>query len=72
MFYSNEGNFYKNAKEKTEFTRETPCIEKFVDFWAAIWEDDTQTPNTQWMHKIKNKLQEKINFTDELEVKMKE
>ena len=44
MFREDEGMFYQNINNTKEKQGTVPDIEKFVDFWAGIWEDETSTP----------------------------
>ena len=34
-------------------------MDKFVRFWAGIWEDEGKTPNKKWMEKM-DKMKEKF------------
>ena len=45
-----------------------PSINKFTDFWAGIWEDDSKTPVTKWMKGIEKRLREKVKSTSEFKV----
>ena len=43
-----------------------PKIEKFEEFWAGIWEDDTKIPQRKWMNTIARKITEKVTNVQEL------
>ena len=44
IFQKDERNFYRKVIERSEYTGQTLNIEKFVNFWASIWEDESTTP----------------------------
>ena len=46
-------------------------MEKFVDFWAGIWEDETRTPNRTWMKEISEKIKGKVEEVKEFEIDKK-
>ena len=35
-------------------------MEKFEEFWAGIWEDNTQMPQRRWMNTVAKRIQEKV------------
>ena len=43
-------------------------MEKFVNFWANIWEDESPTPQRKWMDKIKQKMIERVYHVDQLSI----
>ena len=45
-----------------------PDVEKFVDFWAGIWEDETITPNRRWMRTAAEKIRAKVINLEELAI----
>ena len=44
MFREDEGMFYRKINNTKKRQEAVPDIEKFVDFWPGIWEDETSTP----------------------------
>ena len=47
MFVRNEGTFYRQTKKLEKQVGRVPSINKFTNFWAGIWEDDSKTPVTK-------------------------
>ena len=45
MFREDEGRFYRKINNAKGRRGTVPDIEKFVEFWAGIWEDETSTPH---------------------------
>ena len=68
MFVRNEGSFYKQTKKLEKHIGRLPSIDKFTDFWAGIWEDDSKTPVTKWMKEIEKRLREKVKTISEFKV----
>ena len=60
MFVRNEGTFYRQTKKLEKQVGRVPSINKFTDFWAGIWEDDSKTPVTKWMKGIEKRLRERL------------
>ena len=72
MFVRNEGTFYRQTKKLEKQVGRVPSINKFTDFWAGIWEDDSKTPVTKWMRGIEKRLREKVKSTSEFKVTEKD
>ena len=72
MFIQNEGTFYRQMKKLEKQVRRVPSIEKFTDFWAGIWEDDSKTPVTKWMKGIEKILRDKVKSISEFKVTEKD
>ena len=49
-----------------------PSIDKFTNFWAGIWEDDSKTPFTKRMKGIEKRLMEKVKSISEFKVTEKD
>ena len=47
---------------------EMPEMEKFVEFWGGIWEQNEPTPNMPWMEEVKAELSEKVNIVSQFEI----
>ena len=60
MFERNESNFYRDLNKNKEIIGEVPQVDKFVEFWADIWEDNAKTPNQPWMDDVKVFLEGKV------------
>ena len=65
MFREDEGMFYRNINNTKERQGKVPDIEKFVDFWAGIWEDETSTPYRRWMRTAAEKIRAKVISVEE-------
>ena len=44
MFQEDQGMFYRKTQGTMQLKRKVPRMEKFEEFWARIWEDNTKTP----------------------------
>ena len=45
-----------------------PEMEKFVEFWGGIWEQNEPTPNMPWIEEVKAELSEKANIVSQFEI----
>ena len=43
-------------------------MDKFMKFWAGIWEDEVETTKKNWMEKIKESIKEKARQEEELQI----
>ena len=43
-------------------------MDRFVKFWAGIWEKGSETSNKKWMDKTKGSMKDKIRQVEELEI----
>ena len=68
MFREDEGMFYRKINNTKERQGTVPDIEKFVDFWAGIWEDETSTSYRRWMRTVAEKIRAKIISVEELTI----
>ena len=68
MFKEDEGMFYKKTNKANERKGKVPKIEKFVEFWAGIWEDKTTTPYRKWIKTIAEKIKAKVTNVEELQI----
>lgn len=68
MFAADEGGFYRKGKGTKIFHGEVPPMEKFVEFWGGIWEDEKKTPEQPWMKVVEQKLKEKVQDVKEFVV----
>ena len=48
-----------SSKQMRE-TYTVPTMDKFVKFWAGIWDNKSETFNKKWMEKIKESMEGKI------------
>ena len=65
MFAADEGGFYRKGKGKKVYHGEIPPMEKFVEFWGGIWEDEKKTPEQPWMKVVEQKWKEKVQDVKE-------
>ena len=72
MFIRNEGTFYRQTKKLEKQVGRVPNIDKFADFWAGIWEDDSKTLVTKWMKGIEKRLREKVESISEFKMTEKD
>ena len=68
MFREDKGMFYRKINNTKERQGTVPDIEKFVDFWAGIWEDETSTPYRRWMTTVAEKIRAKVISVEELTI----
>ena len=60
MFVASEGSFYRDLRQSGEREGQVPAVDKFVDFWSNIWEDDSVTTTRPWMQDIQEALEAKV------------
>ena len=65
MFAADEGGFYMKSKGKKVFHGEIPLMEKFVEFWGGIWEDEKKTLEQPWMKVVEQTWKEKVQDVKE-------
>ena len=51
--------FYRKANREKERKGKVPEMNKFVQFWAGIWEDETSTPHRRWMRTVEENIRAK-------------
>ena len=68
MFREDTGMFYRKINNTKERRGTVPDIDKFVQFWAGIWEDETSTPHRRWMRMVAEKIRAKIINVEELRI----
>ena len=67
-FEKDQKAFFKTLEAKTVYEGEPPRMEKFVEFWAGIWEKDEKTPEMPWMEKVNIELREKVQNVNEFTI----
>ena len=68
MFREDEGRFYRKINNAKGRRGTVPDIDKFVEFWAGIWEDETSTPHRRWMRTVAEKIRAKVINVEELTI----
>ena len=66
MFKEDERRFYRNINCINNKKGVVPDMEKFVAFWAEIWEDETKTPHKKWMDNVSEKIKAKVQQVEDL------
>ena len=68
MFNEDEAMFYRKIDSNMDKKGKVPGINKFVEFWAGIWEDETATPDRKWMRTVGEKIRSKVSSVEEFEI----
>ena len=70
-FERDQKNLFKKVEGGTKHVGKIPEMEKFVKFWADIWEKDDRTPEMPWMESVSRQLRDKIASVDEFNITVK-
>ena len=65
MFQKDQRSFFWTLEKVEKHEGEMPEMEKFVEFWGGIWEQNELTPNMSWMEEVKAELNKKANIVSE-------
>ena len=65
MFYHDQKGFFRTLESDITREGEMPDMDKFVEFWGGIWEQNERTPNMPWMEEVKRELHEKVGVVSE-------
>ena len=68
MFQKDQKNFFRVPEKVEKHEGEMLEMEKFVEFWGDIWEQNKPTPNMPWMKEVKAELNEKANIVSQFEI----
>ena len=68
MFEEDQAILFRKMQGAKEKKGKVPKIKKFENFWAGIWEDETQTPHQKWMNMAARKLSEKVTDVQEFKI----
>ena len=68
MFQIDQKNFFRRLEKVEKHEGEMPEMEKFVEFWGGIWEQNEPMPNMPWMEEVKAELSEKVNIVSQFEI----
>ena len=68
MFQKDQKSFFRTLEKVEKHEGEMPEMEKFVEFWGSIWEQNEPTPNMPWMEEVKAELSEKANIVSQFEI----
>ena len=48
--------FYRKTQGTKQLKRKIPNMEKYEEFWAGLWVDNTKTPSRKWMNTVAKKI----------------
>ena len=65
MLQKDQKSFFRTLEKVEKHEGEMSEMEKFVQFWGGIWEQNEPTPNMPWMEEVKAELNEKANIVSE-------
>ena len=68
MFQKDQKNFFRALEKVEKHEGEMPEMDKFVEFWGDIWEQNEPTPNMPWMEEVKAELNEKAKIVSQFEM----
>ena len=68
LFQKDQKNFFRALEKFEKHQGEMPDMEKFVEFWGDIWEQNEPTPNMPWMEEVNTKLNKKVNIVSQFEI----
>ena len=68
IFQKDQKSFSHTLEKVEKHEGEMPEMEKFVEFWGGIWEQNEPTPNMPWMEEVKAELSEKANIVSQFEI----
>ena len=71
MFQKDQAMFYIKTQGTKQLRRKVPRMEKFEEFWAGIWEDNTKTPKRKWMNTVAKKMGQKVANVQEFTITKK-
>ena len=64
MFQKDQKSSFRTLEKVEKHEGEMPEMEKFVEFWGGIWEQNEPTPNMPWMEEVKSELNEEANIVN--------
>ena len=68
MFHHDQKGFFRTLEADITREGEMPDMDKFVEFWGGIWEQNERTPNMPWMKEVKRELHEKVGVVSEFTI----
>ena len=63
MFQEDQGMFYRKTQGTKQLKGKVPKMEKFEEFWARIWEDNTKTLQRKWINTDAKKEDKKLRIS---------
>ena len=61
-------DFIERLTRQRTFFGNVPEVEKFVEFWGGIWEQERTTKEQPWMLETEEQLKDKIQYVEEFKV----
>ena len=68
MFQEDQGMFHRQTQRTKQLKGKVPEMEKFEEFWAGIWEDNTKIPQRKWMNTVATKIGQKVTNVQEFTI----
>ena len=68
MFHHDQKGFFRTLESDITREGEMPDMDKFVEFWGGIWEQNERTPNMPWMEEVKREWHEKVGVVSEFTI----
>ena len=68
MFQEDQGMFYRKTQGTKQLKGKVARMEKFEEFWAGIWEENTKTLNRKWMNTVAKNIREKVANVQEFTI----
>ena len=65
MFQRDQKGFFQTPEAVEKWEGEMSDMQRFVEFWGGIWEQNKPTPNMPWMEEVKAELGERANLASE-------
>ena len=68
MFQRDQKGFFRTLEAVEKREGEMPEMQRFVEFWGGIWEQNEPMPNMPWMEEVKAELGERANLVSEFAI----
>ena len=68
MFQEDQGMFYRKAIRTKQLQETVHKLEKFEEFLAGIWENNTNILQRKWMNTVAKKIGQKIAIVQEFTI----
>ena len=68
MFQRDQKGFSRTLEAVEKREGEMPEMQRFVEFWGGIWEQNEPTPNMPWIEEVKAELGERTNLVSEFAI----
>ena len=68
MFQRDQKGFFRTLEAVEKREGEMPKMQRFVEFWGVIWEENEPMPNMPWMEEVKAELGERANLVSKFAI----